>query len=61
MYHLWSSYTFVGAGSGLRLVINIEDYEYMAGPYSNAGIKVSLVKHTKNVDWFSMDVYLIAG
>ncbi len=32
-----------GARFGLRLTLNIEQYEYMMGPNTDAGVKVSLV------------------
>ena len=36
------SYIYVkGSSFGLQLVLNIEQYEYMDGPHTDAGIKVS--------------------
>ena len=32
-----------GAKSGLSLVVNIEEYEYMKGPTSDAGVKVIFI------------------
>ena len=29
-----------GSTYGLSLVINVEEYDYMLGPYSDSGIKV---------------------
>ena len=31
---------FEGSTFGLKLVINMESYEYMSGPHSDSGIKV---------------------
>ena len=31
---------FSGSTFGLKLVVNVETYEYMPGPHSDAGIKV---------------------
>ncbi len=45
---MWKKYQindlvlFLGSTFGLRLTINIEEYEYMPGPNSDAGIKVSI-------------------
>ena len=33
---------FAGTGGGLRLHLNIEQYEYMKGPHNGAGIKLLL-------------------
>ena len=30
----------VGSASGLRLTLNLEQYEYMKGPQNDAGVKV---------------------
>ena len=30
----------LGSGYGLRLVLDIESYEYMTGPHNEAGVKV---------------------
>ncbi len=38
-------FTFLGSRFGLSLTLNIEQYEYMLGPQSDAGIKVFL--HSK--------------
>ncbi len=32
--------SFTGSTYGLKVTLNIQDYEYMAGPYTDAGIKV---------------------
>ena len=32
-----------GSSFGLKLVINVEEYDYMPGPYHDSGIKVSLI------------------
>ena len=29
-----------GSGSGLQLILNAENYEYMIGPHSESGVKV---------------------
>ena len=41
---VWNSkyYIWTGAGLGLSLILNLEQYEYMNGPQNDAGIKVSL-------------------
>jgi hypothetical protein len=36
-----------GAGYGLTMVLNIEQYEYMKGPYVGAGVKVGLCVYTQ--------------
>ncbi len=33
---------FVGSSNGLSLILNIEQYEYMKGPQTDAGVKVSM-------------------
>ena len=33
-----------GSGNGLDLVLNVEGYEYMAGPHSATGIKILLIE-----------------
>ena len=33
---------FSGVESGLRLTLNVEQYEYMAGPHGSAGVKMLL-------------------
>ena len=33
----------LGARFGLRLTLNIEQYEYMSGPNTDAGLKVGLI------------------
>ncbi len=35
----------LGAGFGLSLVVNIEQYEYIKGPNTDAGIKVGNHHH----------------
>ena len=35
-----------GAGFGLSLTLNIEQYEYINGPTTDAGIKVTFHKYT---------------
>ncbi|CAD5120152.1 DgyrCDS8727 [Dimorphilus gyrociliatus] len=37
--------TKTGSSSGLSLILNIEEYEYMNGPKSDAGVKVFLSKY----------------
>ncbi len=37
----------IGAGFGLSLTLNIEQYEYIQGPVTDAGIKVTL--NIKNI------------
>ncbi len=39
-HHLFTTKT--GSQFGLRLVINIEQYEYIRGPSTDAGVKVSM-------------------
>ena len=34
-----------GVDSGLRLTLNVEQYEYMVGPHDSAGIKLLLHDH----------------
>lgn len=36
---------YTGADDGLRLTLNVEQYEYMPGPHDAAGVKMLL--HTK--------------
>ena len=36
-----------GSTNGLSLILNVEQYEYMRGPQSDAGVKVSI--HTGNI------------
>ena len=33
---------FTGPGSGLSLILNVEYYEYMKGPQTDAGVKVEI-------------------
>ena len=33
---------YSGVDSGLRLTLNVEQYEYMAGPHDAAGVKILL-------------------
>jgi hypothetical protein len=33
---------FIGVEGGLRLVLNVEQYEYMQGPNAAAGVKIAL-------------------
>ncbi len=33
---------FPGAGTGLSLILNVEQYQYMSGPHSKIGIQVML-------------------
>ena len=33
---------YAGVDSGLRLTLNVEQYEYMAGPHDAAGVKILL-------------------
>ena len=32
----------LGVDSGLRLTLNVEQYEYMTGPHDSAGVKILL-------------------
>ena len=32
----------VGSRFGLKLIINMESYEYMSGPHTDVGIKVNV-------------------
>ena len=32
---------FLGSKNGLSLILNVEQYEYMKGPQTDAGVKVS--------------------
>ena len=32
-----------GPGSGLNLILNVEYYEYMKGPQTDAGVKVEIL------------------
>ena len=36
-----------GATNGLSLILNVEQYEYMRGPQTDAGVKVSI--HSGNI------------
>ena len=36
---------FVGADGGLKLQLNIEQYEYMRGPNDGAGLKILIHNH----------------
>ena len=36
------SFFFIGSRNGLSVVLNIESYEYMAGPNNEAGVKLYL-------------------
>ena len=42
-------FVFSGAEFGLRLTLNIEQYEYMPGPNSKAGIKVVIIANVQLV------------
>ena len=49
---------FSGSTSGLSLVLNVEQYEYMRGPQNDAGIKVNNFlyhanKTKKSLEWVS--------
>ncbi len=37
----WCCLSLLGANNGLKLILNVEQYEYMRGPESDAGIKVN--------------------
>ena len=34
---------YTGLGSGLSLILNVEYYEYMKGPQTDAGVKVEIL------------------
>ena len=36
-------YISLGSRSGLSLLLNIEQYEHMRGPQSDAGVKVNII------------------
>ena len=38
-----SNFGIVGSSSGLSLIINVEQYEYMTGPQTDAGVKVKII------------------
>ena len=40
----WFCIDVSGSKSGLSLVLNVEQYEYMRGPQNDAGIKVNMPK-----------------
>ena len=40
-------YLIIGAGNGLSLNLNIEQYEYMKGPHLAAGLKILLHGHNE--------------
>ena len=42
--------TFTGSTFGLRLIVNIESYEYMTGPHTDSGIKVSIANSKRRLD-----------
>ena len=42
---LYLFFLFAGTGQGLKLTLNVESEEYMAGPLSGLGVLVSLSKH----------------
>ena len=48
------AYIYVGSTFGLKLIINVEEYEYMPGPYSDAGIKVRKIYCTCCGAWCLM-------
>ena len=42
-YELYTFYSWIsGAGFGLSLTLNIEQYEYISGPNTDAGVKVRM-------------------
>ena len=48
------SSTEPGTRSGLSIVLNVEQYEYMRGPNNDAGVKV---RHSKpNISWILLDI-----
>ena len=50
---LWRClFVFVGAEFGLRLTMNIEQYEYMPGPNSDAGVKVIGLTNVQLMNYF---------
>ncbi len=42
MIHFDKCILCLGSGGGLRSTLNVEQYEYMPGPHSGAGIKILL-------------------
>ena len=41
---IWNDFEIVlGARFGLRMTLNIEQYEYMSGPNTDAGLKVGFI------------------
>ena len=36
-------YLILGSTTGLGLILNVEQYEYMRGPQNDAGVKVDLM------------------
>jgi hypothetical protein len=39
---LFVNFVYKGVDSGLRVTLNVEQYEYMTGPHDAAGIKILL-------------------
>ena len=48
-------FLYLGSSNGLRMVLNIEEYEYMRGPQDDAGVKVCTSKYSE------VNVFLSAG
>ena len=53
---------FAGSDSALRLILNIENYDYMKGPYTESGIKViiyfDLIQDYISLMWEVLVLYL---
>ena len=54
----------LGSKYGLQLILNVEQYEYMKGPSSNAGVQViirgkylTIIKLTSTVTFFLMFMF----
>ena len=41
LWNFLSSFSSPGSHSGLKLVLNVEQYEHMRGPQNDAGVKVN--------------------
>ena len=52
---------FTGSRFGLSLTINIEQYEYMRGPQSDAGIKVNTYNsfHGQTICYFMLFYFML--
>ena len=43
--------TYVGSTTGLGLILNVEQYEYMRGPQNDAGVKVMNRTCSGKIQW----------